>query len=527
MSKAGDMAKVSARGSFHLLWGLVISTVISSVGSIFIARLLGSDLYGLYAIALTAPSLMGIFRDWGINSAMIRCAAQYRAEGRIDEIRSIFVSGLIFEIAIGLTLSILSLIFSGFIAVNVFHRPEIASLIQLASFGILASGIISIATAAFTGMERLELNSMMLISQSVIKTLLVIGLVVLGLGTSGAVVGYTIGFSFAGIVGMLLMWTIYRHLPKPATAKLEIRAYISSMLKYGVPLSAAGIITGFLTQFYAFLLPIYYATSNSVIGNYSIAVNFVVLIGFAAVPITTMLFPAFSKLDAQKDKETIRNVFQFSVKYASLLVVPVAALVACLAEPAVSTLFGTTYNAAPLFLALLALSYVYTAFGNLSFGSLINSQGQTRYILKLSALTGCIGFPLGYALIMNFGVLGLIVTSLTAGIPSLIIGLRFIRKNYGVTVDWSSSAKILVSSAIAASVTYTAISQLSLSSWIELLLGVLIFLIVVVPSILLTKSINPDDIKNLRGMTSGLGVVGRLLNKVLNILERLMTMLKL
>ena len=52
--------------------GLVISTVISSVGVIFIARLLGSDLFGLHSIVLTAPSLFMIFRDWGVNSAMIR-----------------------------------------------------------------------------------------------------------------------------------------------------------------------------------------------------------------------------------------------------------------------------------------------------------------------------------------------------------------------------------------------------------------------------------------------------------------------
>jgi hypothetical protein len=46
MSKAAEMAKVSAKGSFQLLWGLVISTVISSIATIFVARLLGSDLYG-------------------------------------------------------------------------------------------------------------------------------------------------------------------------------------------------------------------------------------------------------------------------------------------------------------------------------------------------------------------------------------------------------------------------------------------------------------------------------------------------
>ena len=100
MSKAAEMAKVSAKGSFHLLWGLVISTVISSIATIFIARLLGSDQYGLYGIVLIGPNLIGVFRDWGINSAMIRYTAQYRSEERISEVKNILISGIIFEIVL-------------------------------------------------------------------------------------------------------------------------------------------------------------------------------------------------------------------------------------------------------------------------------------------------------------------------------------------------------------------------------------------------------------------------------------------
>ena len=193
------------------------------------------------------------------------------------------------------------------------------------------------------------------------------------------------------------------------------------MLAYGTPLSLSTIIGGFQSQYYAFLLPIFYVTNNSAIGNYGIASTFVVLITFFATPITTMLFPAFSKLNPQKDKETLQNVFQFSIKYASLLVVPVAALVMCLAEPAVSTLFGKTYSTAPLFLALLAITYVFPAFGSLSTGNFINSQGKTTFFLYLTLITAAIGFPMGYILILHFGVLGLIVTSLVASIPSFVI----------------------------------------------------------------------------------------------------------
>ena len=63
MTKAAEMAKVSVKGGFHLLWGLVASTVISAVGTIYLANLLSPNELGLYALAIAAPNLMGVFRD--------------------------------------------------------------------------------------------------------------------------------------------------------------------------------------------------------------------------------------------------------------------------------------------------------------------------------------------------------------------------------------------------------------------------------------------------------------------------------
>jgi O-antigen/teichoic acid export membrane protein len=126
MNKAADMAKVSVKGGFHVMWGLVASTVIQAVGTILIALLLGEDNYGLYSIALTAPTLIVLFRDWGINSAMIRYTAQSNAENKIANIRSIFMSGLLFEIGLGIALSLLGFLLSDFLAINVLKRPVIA-----------------------------------------------------------------------------------------------------------------------------------------------------------------------------------------------------------------------------------------------------------------------------------------------------------------------------------------------------------------------------------------------------------------
>jgi O-antigen/teichoic acid export membrane protein len=194
----------------------------------------------------------------------------------------------------------------------------------------------------------------------------------------------------------------------------------------------------------------------------------------------------------------------------------------CLSQPAVSTLFGKTYSTAPLFLALLAITYIFPAFGSLSTSNFINSQGKTTFNLYLTIITAAIGFPMGYILILQFGVLGLIATALIAGIPSTVISLYWVRKHYELTVDWRSSAKILLSSAVAAALTYALISELGFSNWIRLIIGIVFFAFVFIAAALLTQTIDKSDIENLRNMVSGLGIIGKIFNRILNIIEKLM-----
>ena len=521
MSKAADMAKISAKGSFHMLWGLAASTVISAVGTIIISILLGEDNFGLYSIALMAPNLIMLFRDWGVSFAMIRYTAQNNAENKTENIKGIFLSGLIFETVLGVALSLAGFFLSGFLATVIFNRPNIAPIIQIASFIVLTNALISTATAAFTGVEKMHLNSIMVVSQSIIKTVLVIVLVLFGLGTYGAITGVTLASLLAGIIGVLLMFSIYRGFPSPENKRLNIRGNIRSMLSYGVPLSVSTILAGFLLQYYNFLMANSVA-DNALIGNFAIAQNFVVLITFFAQPVITMMFPAFSKLDAKRDHDTLMNVFRFSVKYASLLVVPATVLVMSMSIPAIGTIYQNRYSVAPLFLALLAINYLYSAFGFLSAPSLINSQGETRFTMKVGLLTAAVGLPLGYVLISQFGVLGLIVTTLAYIVPSIVVNLLFIQRRFKITVNWVSSAKILASSAIAGLISYIVVSVLAgLPALGLLILGVGVFLVVYVVAAVLTRTIDGGDIDNLRNMVSALGPVGRVLGWVLRLIEKL------
>ena len=522
MTKATEMARVSVRGGFHLMWGMVGSTVISALGTIFVANLLGDTNYGLYTIAVAAPILISTFADWGMIGAMTKYTAQYKAEDKAAKIRSVFVSGMFFDTVLGLVLSAVGFLLSGFLA-RLYSLPEIVPLIQIASFTILTSALLKAAQAAFVGMEKLQLNSIAIVVQAMIKTTVAPVLVIVGLGPVGAVIGFTTASLTAGLMCLLLMWWLYQGLPKPTNNALEIRATVKTMFSYGFPLSIATMITAFQIQFYSFILPVFVAPD--LIGNYGVANTFVVLITFFATPVSTVLFPAFSKLDPEKDHETLKNVFQFSIKYSSLLVVAAAAVVMALAKPGISILFPG-FPAAPFFLALLAIYYFYVVLGNLSVGSFINGQGQTRFSLKLALLTFCIGVPLSIVLISRFGITGLIVTTLTAGIPSLVIALRWLKKQYNVTVDWASSTKIMLSGGAAGAITYAVVTLLAFSNAIALVAGAVMFFFIFSVAAVLTGAITRADIDTIRGTMSLLGPLRRLTNFVLDIFERLIIILR-
>ncbi|MDG6222400.1 MAG: oligosaccharide flippase family protein [Candidatus Bathyarchaeota archaeon] len=518
VDKAKDLGKVSAKGGFNLFWGIALSSVITALGIILIGRDLTGEQMGLVSIVLIAPNLIKTFRDLGVDQATIKYVAQYRAEDKLDKVKQIIASEVLFELLVGFVLFACSFLLSGFFA-QIYDRPEITGLIQIASIIIFAEALMKAAQSAFTGYEKMGLYSAMLVVQSGVKTGLMVLLVKLGYGVYGATLGDATSYLVAGALGMIgLYFAVYRGLHK-FSGPLQIISTLKSMFRYGIPVSIAWTINAFLTQFYSTLLAIY--SSDLIMGNYFIALSFSVILTFFVVPLNTILFPAFSKINQQTESELLKIVFRSSVKYATLIVAPATLAVMVLAQPAIYTLFGDKFEFTPLYVALYVAIYLYTAIGSLSAGNVINSQGRTEVNLKLTLITAAMGLSLSLILIPLFGVIGLLATYLVAGIPSTFLALWWINKHYNASIDYLSSAKILSASTASAAVTFLVISQLQQASWINLILGAVVFVAVFLFMAPLFRAINRTDIQYLKETINALGPLSKILNIPFTILEKL------
>ncbi|MEJ2272248.1 MAG: oligosaccharide flippase family protein, partial [Candidatus Bathyarchaeota archaeon] len=322
---------------------------------------------------------------------------------------------------------------------------------------------------------------------------------------------------------IILHQKIYKNLK--TDKKLELKTSLKNMFKFGLPLSGSIILTGFMTQFYNFLVAIY--VTDSVMGNYQVTLNFLVIVTFFVTPVSTILFPAFSKINGKKEPKTLQNVFSSSIKYASLIIIPTTFMVMSLSQTAVATLFGNKYEFTPIYLSFYLILYLFTAFGYLSSANLIKSQGRTDINLKLGLLSSATGMALAFTIIPTYGIIGLITTILISTFPHIILSLYWINKNYKAKINLKSSAKIITASALSAVLTFLTVNILTtIPNWITLIIGATTYILTYIIIAPILGAITKTDTKNLKEMTKTLGPLKTILTLPINLIEYLITKLQ-
>lgn len=493
------------------------STLITAIAIIIVARFLGSTSYGQITIAMIPISLASMFTNPGVNSGLTKYIAQYRAENKIGDLRNLLTTGLLINTTASVILLLIVNISSGYLADNVFHQPEIRLLIQVASINLLAQALVNTSKSIFIGFERMEFVSLMVIVQSILKSVLAPSLVFIGMGALGAVIGNTTSLLIAGATGSIIVITAFLRRSTDQESTISHVEASRILLSYGFPLFLSILIAGAITQVYNILMALHIDVFS--IGNYQAAVNFSVLITFFIMPISTVLFPLFSKLDP-RENDKLGMIYQNSVKYAALIIVPITSVLILLAGPIVQIVYGNSYPQTAYYLQLYCINFLFIGIGSHCNGSLLNGQGKTKIIFTGNLLNLCTVLPLGFYLIPRFGIPGLILTSIIAPKVGFFYYIWQIWRNFGFTVNWKASVKIYLSSAIPFMVIYYLLTVINLNDWITLILGGVSYIVSYLFFVLTLRTLEKDDIQDLKRILSSMGPFTPFFNIFLTFFEK-------
>jgi len=268
-----------------LLVGQIVSTLISSLGVIFVARFLGSVDYGEVTVVMIPMNIVILFQGIGVDQAMTRFLAKYRGEGRTKDLKVITTVGLSFCVAVSLVSAALLWLSSGWLARNFLQNERLVPLLNVAVLAVVGNTLLTTIQSILVGYERMGLRSVTMISLSVVKSFLAPLLVWLGLGPYGAVLGNSVGMLVVGIFSLVLLIVFVRG--HDGGSSIGFSEALRGLFVFGLPLYMANLLGGGLQQLYNSLMAIY--VDVSLIGNYSAAVNFGALVAVFTGPITTAI----------------------------------------------------------------------------------------------------------------------------------------------------------------------------------------------------------------------------------------------
>jgi O-antigen/teichoic acid export membrane protein len=520
MDELDKVTEKSARGGLHLFMGSFISEILNAIGIIIVARLLSPEEMGAYSLSFVIPGMFVLFTSWGLNEALIRNLALYQNQNRWDDMRRMVKVGFLFQGSLAIVLSLVLFLSADVLASVLLTRPELGTVVRVTSLLVVLQVINTMMSSVLIGIERMDHRAYVIVLQSVIKVVSASALVILGYGVIGAVVGHMLAVSVSTAISILL---IYKNMMgKPDTYGEEVRedSSLKELLKFGFPLYLGAFLLNISLRYKGLLLA--WFADNTAIGNLDIAVKFISLITLFTFPVQSVMYPTFSKFSFIDQADELKVLFKSSVRYATLLVIPVASLVTVLSEQFVVTLFGNKYQQAPLFLALSLLQFLAVGIGSLSSFTFLNSQGDTLTTLKLNGINVAFSMVLGTIMTWRLGIPGLLLGSFLSTISANTVNLYVINKRYSVRVDIGYSVRVAIFSGISALSAYSVLRLIdTTNTWINLIVGSLSFLLACIPSMTFIGAVEEADIRNIDRVMSGQPMLYPFVAPLFYIVERM------
>jgi O-antigen/teichoic acid export membrane protein len=496
MTKSSRPAVKAASSGMVLSAGNFAYSIISAVGSIAIARLLGPADYGVVGIALIYPMMLSGLADLGLSTAITRYASLGDLRGSLTALWLRTMASAAFAVVLALL--------APYMAASL-QRPHLTPMIQLLAIYTFASGALASVTAFLAGVNKYRDLALINLVTAVVRVSSSIALILAGYGVYGALWGFSIGYSLATIYAFVKLASSAS--PAPNFAKPALM----DVLGYSLPLYVPGLIGIPLSQFYNILRAVY--VTDVEIGNFQIASNLLTPMGIVTGSLSTALFTTLPQL-VNKDYE-FREAVNKAARYTAMVIAPIAIALALFSQQVVYVVYGSQYDLAPLYLSIMAFSGLLAPFGVVTM--YLNIVGATKVTMMLNIIGMAMGLPITWALLVHYGMLGAVVASLISSALSTVVSLIFVEKRYDVSVEVSRVVKYWSPSLVASAPAYMAMRAIG-DLWLSLGVGLAMYLASLVA--LLAVMTSAEDLLDLADISGGVKYVGPLISRALSVVVK-------
>lgn len=488
--------KLVAKSSIIVFIGLFLSKILIYIYRIIIARYFGPEAYGLFSLAVMIIGWFITISSFGLINGLLRFIPQYRGKKEFEKIKSIIRFSsiiLFFSSIISTTLLFFS---SNFIALTIFHNPNLIIFLKMFSFLIPLLIFSNLLLAVLIAFEEISWQSFIVnVLQNVLKVIFIILFIILGFKTNAIIFSYFLGITSMFIVAYLVcrykFSKVFQRDNLEKKLKLETH---KKFISYSWPIMFSGTIANMFSWIDSFSIG-YFRTTFEV-GYYNAAVPIVLLLGFAPELFMQLFFPLINKEFSRKNMKVIKELSQQVGKWIFLLNLPLFLIMVLFPGAIINFLFGESYLIAENALRILALgSFISNTFYLSS--NLMSMLGKSRIVLANVIVTMVINIFLNIILVPKYGIVG---AAISTSISWIILSMAFlIEANYFTSIIpiKKDAFKILFASLIPLFFLIILKKIIQISTFSLIFLG-FFFLLFYLLMILLTKSLDSKDIMILK-----------------------------
>lgn len=345
---------------------------IAFVVSIILARILSPDDYGTVALITVITSLLNIFINSGMGSALV----QKKDADDLD-----FSTLFFFNLAMCTVLYVMLFLAAPYIALF-YNRPELTVLTRVAGIILLISGIRGIQQAYVSRNMLFKRFFYATLGGTIGAAIISVWMALHGFGVWALVVQAL----FNNFVDAVILWLTVKWHPKWMFSWSRLK----NLFSFGSCMLGSYLIDKIYSNIRTLLIGKVYSSSE--LAYYNRGKHYPNLIeGIIETAVDSVLFPAMSNV--QENIGSVKTITRRAVKTSSFVVMPIMLGFAACAEPLVRIVLTEKWVPSVFFMRVFCCTFAFTTINTANLNA-IKALGRSDIFLKLNLIKKSIGIVL-------------------------------------------------------------------------------------------------------------------------------------
>lgn len=467
-----ELARRVAKNTFYNVSALILGNVSGLFLTIFLARILKPEQFGIYSLALSIAMLATSLSSLGIDRTVVRYTAYYVGINDIESVRGCLRHFMKIRVILSIIVSSLLIILSKALA-EFFGDSRLTIPFVISGFIVFFYSLVCFLDAFFKGLQRFEYSFLRQVVYEASRWVFVIPLATMYLAV-GALIGFSIAFAVA--FTLLLVIFIFKYFyfisgnSKPVSSKVNI------FIGYMTIASLSGLMYAYVDT-----IMIGYFLTPTDVGFYRAAYTIVFALVGLISSLSSVLFPTFTQMTVDEINKALNKL----IKYSAMLTFPLSFVLYFLAEKIVLLIYGVNYLPAVDVMHILAFILIVSSFDYLY--SIFSAKEVPEITATLNVFGMLLNILLNYILIIKFGIVGAAMATVLSRFIVLACVIIALYKLFKIAFNLQIPLKLLFFVILDLIV----VNYLAVDLPIKLLSALIIYLVLLI----ITRTLTLDDIK--------------------------------